>query len=150
MSENRAVPRRSRLRCTSKTNEHYVAAAARSPITRRTRSTVASRASGLSATIDNNAPSESAFNQRVGGDDWFLIGEWDFAAGTSGNVVIRNNGTDQTVVADAVRFISVNKPDPPPACIQEGYRCQQALCPTGDCFAPLNGDDPTSKFFQGR
>ncbi len=38
----------------------------------------------------------------------------------------------------------------PPVCEKFGYRCQQPLCPTGDCFAPLNGDDPSSKFYQAK
>ncbi|NJL26418.1 MAG: hypothetical protein HC897_00395 [Thermoanaerobaculia bacterium] len=89
-------------------------------------------------------------NQRAGGDAWFLLGEFDFDAGTSGDVLIRTTGTDQTVIADAVRFLATRKPDPPPPCKKFGYRCQQPQCPTGDCFASLNADDPTSKFFQAK
>lgn len=89
-------------------------------------------------------------NQRVGGNGWFLLGEFDFDEGTGGNLLIRNAGTDNIVVADAVRFLATRKPDPPPPCNKFGYRCQQPQCPTGDCFAPLNSDDPTSKFFQAK
>lgn len=89
-------------------------------------------------------------NQRVGGGSWFLLGEFDFNTGTSGNVLIRNGGTNGVVVADAVRFLATRTPNPPPACNKFGYRCQQPQCPTGDCFAPLNADDPTSKFFQAK
>ncbi len=32
----------------------------------------------------------------------------------------------------------------------EGWLCETGSCPNGDCFAPLNGDDPGSKFFQAK
>ncbi|HWP39365.1 MAG TPA: hypothetical protein VNL70_00470, partial [Tepidisphaeraceae bacterium] len=40
-----------------------------------------------------------------GGAGWVLLGKFHFAAGTNGFVVIRNDGTDGTVIADAVRFL---------------------------------------------
>lgn len=27
---------------------------------------------------------------------------------------------------------------------------RRRLCPTGDCYAPLNGDDPGSKLYQAK
>jgi hypothetical protein len=46
-------------------------------------------------------------NQQTGGGDWVLLGTFPFAAGTSGNVLVRTTGTaaHQYVIADAVRFI---------------------------------------------
>lgn len=32
----------------------------------------------------------------------------------------------------------------------EGWLCETGNCPQGDCYAPLNGDDPGSKFFQAK
>jgi len=38
---------------------------------------------------------------------WFTLGQFSFAAGTSGNVLITDIGTNGYVVADAVRFVQV-------------------------------------------
>lgn len=39
-----------------------------------------------------------------------------------------------------------------PPCTQDQFDAGQCsfLCPTGDCYVPLHGDDPASKFFQMR
>ena len=39
-----------------------------------------------------------------------------------------------------------------PKCTQEQFDAGvcDVLCPTGDCFVPANGDDPSSKFFQAK
>ena len=39
-----------------------------------------------------------------------------------------------------------------PTCTAEQFSKGQCslLCPTGDCYAPLQGDDPSSKFFQAK
>lgn len=44
-------------------------------------------------------------NQRTNGGTWFLLGTFQFNAGTSGNVVIRNDGANGYVIADAVQLI---------------------------------------------
>jgi glucose/arabinose dehydrogenase len=45
-----------------------------------------------------------AVNQRVNGSQWFPVGRYTFAAGTSGSVLVRTDGTRWYVLADAVRF----------------------------------------------
>jgi hypothetical protein len=91
-------------------------------------------------------------NQRQGGGEYNFLGTYDFEAGTAGSVLIRTDGTNGYVAVDALRFFSFVKPDAPPlVCVRDnGYRCQQPLCPDGDCFAPLAADDPTSKFYQAK
>ncbi|MBL4844408.1 MAG: N-acetylmuramoyl-L-alanine amidase, partial [Planctomycetes bacterium] len=50
--------------------------------------------------------SEVRLTQAVMGNHWRFLGEWGFSAGTSGKVVVSNQGSDTTkfVIADAVRF----------------------------------------------
>ncbi len=38
------------------------------------------------------------------GNGWFWLGRWNFAAGTGGQVIVRNDGADGEVIADAVQF----------------------------------------------
>jgi hypothetical protein len=47
-----------------------------------------------------------SINQQVGGT-WFPLGTFQFNAGTNGNVLIRNDGANGYVIADAVKFIQV-------------------------------------------
>ena len=58
-------------------------------------------------------------NQKVNGGVWNLLGTFNFATGTSGNVKIQDNFADSTqlVMADAVRFVSTGGAPPvnPPA-----------------------------------
>ncbi len=81
--------------------------------------------------------------------DYNWIGTFEFdkdADDTS--ITIATDDTDAFVVADGLRMFGVAKPeDGSVTCLREGYRCQQPLCIRGDCQAPLNGDDPTSKLF---
>lgn len=44
-------------------------------------------------------------NQRENNGVWVSLGSYTFAAGTAGAVVVRNDGTDGYVIADAVRFV---------------------------------------------
>ncbi|MBA4149187.1 MAG: fibronectin type III domain-containing protein [Verrucomicrobia bacterium] len=48
-------------------------------------------------------------NQQVNGGKWNLLGTYNFAAGTSGNVRLQDDFADttQVVMADAVRFVSL-------------------------------------------
>jgi hypothetical protein len=46
-------------------------------------------------------------NQTQNGGQWYLLGMYNFNAGTGGNVTVRNTGTSGYVVADAVRFTPV-------------------------------------------
>jgi hypothetical protein len=43
-------------------------------------------------------------NQRLQGNQWVLLGTYNFAAGTTGSVLLRNVA-DGLVIADAVRFV---------------------------------------------
>jgi hypothetical protein len=55
----------------------------------------------------NHAGGSAQFtvNQRAtGSGEWYYLGIFTFTAGTSGNIVISNTGTDGYVVADAVRI----------------------------------------------
>jgi ribulose 1,5-bisphosphate synthetase/thiazole synthase len=45
-------------------------------------------------------------NQRTGGGQWFLLGEYPFSAG-AGSVVISNAGTNGYVIADAVLYVKM-------------------------------------------
>lgn len=40
--------------------------------------------------------------------------------------------------------------DPDGACVRTGNVCVQPICEDGDCWVPLNGDDPSSKLFQAK
>jgi hypothetical protein len=44
-------------------------------------------------------------NQKLGDSTWVLMGIYDFASGTSGNLTIGTTGTTEYVVADAVKLI---------------------------------------------
>ncbi|WP_431907672.1 FAD-dependent oxidoreductase [Micromonospora carbonacea] len=44
-------------------------------------------------------------DQRGSGGQWVSLGAYEFAAGSAGSVLIRTEGTDGYVVADAVRFV---------------------------------------------
>lgn len=110
-----------------------------------------SRASNVPVDVTHaGGTSTVTVNQRVGHGEYNLVGTFDFDAGKTNNVLIRTDGTNGYVAVDAIRFYALTKPDPPPVCLREGYRCQQDLCPDGDCYARLNGDDPSSKFFQAK
>lgn len=77
------------------------------------------------------------------------VGTWQFDAGTGGSVLIETDNTVGRVNVDTVRFTSIERPAGL-ACLRTGYRYRQPLCPRGDCAAPADGDDPTSKSFQAR
>ena len=97
---------------------------------------------------------ELAVDQRIEGGQWNPIGTWSMSAG-GGQVTISNEHAQKfglfapsgIAIADAVGWRKVTIP----ACVgDEVYRCQQPVCPLGDCYAPLNGDDPSSKLFQAK
>lgn len=52
-------------------------------------------------------------NQRINGGTWMPLGTYSFNAGTAGTVVIRNDGADGYVVADAVQFSNASDTTPP-------------------------------------
>ncbi|MEI6198093.1 MAG: hypothetical protein WCS42_27570, partial [Verrucomicrobiota bacterium] len=43
-------------------------------------------------------------NQQIGGSAWHYLGRYQFNAGTSGNVTVRDDGANGFVIADAVAF----------------------------------------------
>jgi hypothetical protein len=45
-------------------------------------------------------------DQRVSGGQWVSLGSFGFAAGNAGSVLLRTEGTNGYVVADAVRFVA--------------------------------------------
>ena len=51
-------------------------------------------------------------NQQANGGAWVKLGAFDFTAGTSGNVLLRNDGANGWVVADAVQFVLNEQPLP--------------------------------------
>lgn len=53
-------------------------------------------------------------NQRTNGGVWYPLGTFQFAAGDSGNVTLRNDGSNGFVIADAVQFVEL-EPIPPSA-----------------------------------
>jgi hypothetical protein len=77
------------------------------------------------------------------------LGTYFFDAGTGGSIQISNENTNGFVLVDTVRLVSVARPAGL-SCLRTGYRHRQPVCPRGDCFAPANADDPSSKFFQMR
>lgn len=97
-------------------------------------------------------------NQKEG-NRFVFLGTFDFkksgatvpAAVTISNVDEDNNFVVKGEIhADAVAFLPVPKVPAGASCKTTGYRCQQPLCPDGDCYAPAAGDDPSSKFFQAK
>ncbi|NGN62964.1 FAD-dependent oxidoreductase [Streptomyces sp. A7024] len=63
------------------------------------------RASNVPVDVETSAGTTTkTVDQRTQGGQWVLLGSWDFTAGTGGSVLIRTDGTDGYVVADAVRF----------------------------------------------
>ncbi len=83
-------------------------------------------------------------------DGWNLIGTFYLdAPADNGTVVVRNEAADFYVTVDAFRWVRI---DVPP-CLDPSdliYRCQQRICTDGDCWTPLNGDDPNSKMYQAK
>ncbi len=67
------------------------------------------------ARVDVNATAGTTFlqvNQQTNGGEWVKLGAFDFAAGTSGNVLLRNAGANGWVVADAVQLVLNEQPLP--------------------------------------
>lgn len=74
------------------------------------------RASNVPVDITHaNGTTTMTVNQRNNNGVWVLLGTFQFAAGTSGNVLVRNTGTNGFVIADAVQFIELEPiaPQPP-------------------------------------
>ena len=68
------------------------------------------------ADATNRAPSATVIcNQRQGKGEWFSLGQYRFESGTQGNVLLRTDGTNGYVIADAIKwvFVSDEAPQPP-------------------------------------
>jgi hypothetical protein len=64
-----------------------------------------SRASSVLFAIDYAGSSDTVYrDQRINGGQWVLLGTYPFNAGTAGKVTISTTGTDNYVIADAIRF----------------------------------------------
>ncbi len=98
--------------------------------------------------VHTGGTSTVAMDQRLGGGEWNLVGVYDLDASVgSGEVTVRNENANGIAVADAVRWLKIDIP----ACLgADVYRCQQPICPLGQCKASLDGDDPRSKLYQAR
>ncbi len=65
--------------------------------------------------VDINSTAGTTYlkvNQRVDGGIWVKLGAFDFTAGTTGNVLVRNNGANGYVIADAVQLVLNEQPQP--------------------------------------
>lgn len=68
--------------------------------------TNANRATNTRYTINYAGGSSNVnVNQQTNNGTWVLLGSYSFNAGTTGNVVVSNNGANGIVVADAVEFV---------------------------------------------
>jgi autotransporter-associated beta strand protein len=71
------------------------------------------RASNARVEIASNAGTTfTRVNQRIDGGTWVKLGAFNFTAGTAGSILIRNNGADGWVIADAVQLVLNEQPAP--------------------------------------
>lgn len=72
-----------------------------------------SRATNVPVTV-NSVPGATFLrvNQQNNGATWVKLGAFDFSAGSAGSVVVRNEGANGWVVADAVQFVYHEQPIP--------------------------------------
>lgn len=64
------------------------------------------RASNTPVDVNYDGGSNSyRINQQIDNGVWKYLGTYDFAAGTTGNVLIRNDSANGYVIADAVKFV---------------------------------------------
>ncbi|MEO0513828.1 MAG: kelch repeat-containing protein [Planctomycetota bacterium] len=72
------------------------------------------RATNVPYTINHaGGADEVQQNQRQDGSQWNSLGTYRFDANAGHNVVVSNEGTNGTVVADAFRFVLINADQPP-------------------------------------
>ncbi|MDR3456243.1 MAG: hypothetical protein P4N60_02260 [Verrucomicrobiae bacterium] len=71
----------------------------------------ASRASNVPVDVNYAGGTQTfSVNEQVDGGTWVLLGNFNFNAGTGGNVKVRNDGANNYVVADAVEFVPAQGP----------------------------------------
>ena len=73
-------------------------------------------------------------NQKTNGNQWNLLGNYAFVAGSSGHVTIRTDGTTGYVMADAVRFV----------------RTTDTIAPSADLADPSPGGSISAGTLNGR
>jgi len=72
------------------------------------------RASNTPVTITSTAgTSNLTLNQQINGGGWVPLGTFNFTAGSAGNVLVSNSGTNGYVIADAFAFFALSSPQPP-------------------------------------
>ncbi len=71
------------------------------------------RASNVPVKITHaNGIKDTVINQRTRGSEWLALGNYEFNAGNSGNIILSNNGTNGFVIADAIRLSKRNNCEP--------------------------------------
>lgn len=73
----------------------------------------ATRATNVRVEVNSTAGTTfMKVNEQANGGTWVKLGAFDFTAGTGGNVLMRNNGANGWVVADAVQLVLNEQPLP--------------------------------------
>lgn len=68
------------------------------------------RADNVPVTINHaGGATQVMVDQTANGGDWVLLGTYNFATGTTGNVVVSTTGTSGHVIVDAVQFAPVSE-----------------------------------------
>lgn len=67
----------------------------------------ANRATNIPEDIAHAGGTSSTTINQQGGGQWNLIGTYAFNAGSGGSVIVRTDGANGFVTADAVRFESI-------------------------------------------
>ena len=62
--------------------------------------------------INHNGPQQSVVvNQEENGGTWNPLGQYDFAAGSSGSIVLTSDGVNQYIIADAIKWYRTDDGD---------------------------------------
>jgi hypothetical protein len=66
----------------------------------------ANRASNVPVDVNYSGGTQTiSVNQQGNNGTWVLLGTFNFNVGTAGNVLVRNDGANGYVIADAVKFV---------------------------------------------
>jgi len=90
------------------------------------------RASNVPVTITHAGGAATVTVDQRTGTGWILLGTYSFNAGTSGNVLVSNTGTSGYVIADGMKFVSV---DPTPTEIVQDNADATGITMTGSWTA---------------
>ena len=93
----------------------------------------AKKATNVPVTITHHTGVESLLlDQNENGSTWVVLGSFFFAAGTGGYVEISNDGTNNFVVADAVRFsLKASNGGPNDNCPNDPNKKEPGICGCG-------------------